>query len=324
MKGSAGSAWPTSRAEDSESSGMRHSRGVADTLTAAVSIWPTPMAGTPAQNGNSAAGNSDFSRRAEMLADRLWTTPQAHDVTPRGQGQQPTAKAGNACLATDATVFDQWVTPQARDFRSPDSPDSPRAVRKAAQGWSQNLNDQTGQWPTPASRDYKGENGEAHLTNGTGRLHMDQLPNAVAHGFTHPAPATGTHGPLSFPQMRLALLLLRDVTSKMPRSVSRPYSTPSRRKPSSIARDRWRSETSWQRWNAKRAAWWTKKRLSPGFVSWLMGWPTGHALSNCSETAFSLWLQDMRFALSQLPTALGQWIWEPPSARQEAKQMDLW
>jgi len=39
-------------------------------------------------------------------------------------------------------------------------------------------------WPTPAARDYKGANSRAHCkVNGTGRKHMDQLPNAVAHGF---------------------------------------------------------------------------------------------------------------------------------------------
>jgi hypothetical protein len=37
-------SWATPRAEDSESAGMRHGRGVADTLTAQTSIWPTPMA----------------------------------------------------------------------------------------------------------------------------------------------------------------------------------------------------------------------------------------------------------------------------------------
>lgn len=36
-----------------------------------------------------------------------WTTPQAHDVTERGSGQQPTAKAGNACLARDARAGSQ-------------------------------------------------------------------------------------------------------------------------------------------------------------------------------------------------------------------------
>jgi len=39
-------------------------------------------------------------------------------------------------------------------------------------------------WPTPAARDYKGANSRAHCkVNGTGRKHMDQLPNAVAHRF---------------------------------------------------------------------------------------------------------------------------------------------
>lgn len=38
-------------------------------------------------------------------------------------------------------------------------------------------------WPTPAARDYKGANSRDHCkANGTGRKHMDQLPNAVVHG----------------------------------------------------------------------------------------------------------------------------------------------
>ncbi len=56
-------------------------------------------------------------------------------------------------------------------------------------------------WPTPATRDHKGANGEAHLENGTGRLHLDQLPNFVAHvwekGSAWPTPRTVTGGPES-------------------------------------------------------------------------------------------------------------------------------
>lgn len=48
---------------------MRHSRGVADTLTAVTRQWPTPMAGASARNGNNIAGNSDFSRKAMKLAE---------------------------------------------------------------------------------------------------------------------------------------------------------------------------------------------------------------------------------------------------------------
>lgn len=39
--------------------------------------WPTPMAGTPAQNGNNAAGNNDSSRRTVALCG--WPTPRALD-----------------------------------------------------------------------------------------------------------------------------------------------------------------------------------------------------------------------------------------------------
>lgn len=41
-------------------------------------------------------------------------------------------------------------------------------------------------WPTPAARDYRGENSEHHLANGSGRLHMDQLPNFVKFVFSPP------------------------------------------------------------------------------------------------------------------------------------------
>lgn len=37
------------------------------------------------------------------------------------------------------------------------------------------------QWPTPAARDWKGTNSEKHMINGSGRLHLDQLPNFIEH-----------------------------------------------------------------------------------------------------------------------------------------------
>ena len=40
--------------------------------------WPTPMAGTPAQNGNNAAGNNDSSRKTVALAG--WPTPNTMNV----------------------------------------------------------------------------------------------------------------------------------------------------------------------------------------------------------------------------------------------------
>lgn len=49
------------------------------------------------------------------------------------------------------------------------------------------LESQTKHWPTLAARDAKGANSSDHVTtNGTGRMHMDQLPNFVQHHFLHP------------------------------------------------------------------------------------------------------------------------------------------
>jgi hypothetical protein len=101
---SAYGGWPTPRLQDGESSGMRWGRGKADTLTAVATHlagwpspqardhkgalnpgnelthnarplnemarlagWPTPMAGTPAQKGYNAAGNTDSSRATVAL-----------------------------------------------------------------------------------------------------------------------------------------------------------------------------------------------------------------------------------------------------------------
>lgn len=60
-----------------------------------------------------------------------------------------------------------------------------------------------------------------------------------------------------------------------------------------------------------RAGAWRRRRLSPLFVEWLMGWPCGHALCACSETGFIRWQQDMRGALSRPPMASGPWTWAP-------------
>ncbi len=46
-------------------------------------------------------------------------------------------------------------------------------------------------WPTPATRDHKGANSADHLENGTGRLHLDQLPNFVAHVWPTPQARDG-------------------------------------------------------------------------------------------------------------------------------------
>lgn len=107
--------WPTASARD-----WKDTPGMATTGTnpdgsertrldqlprvAALAAWSTPMAGTPAQNGNNESGNNDSSRKTAELAMAGWTTPQAHDVSPRGSGQKEKhgTKHGCADLNTDA------------------------------------------------------------------------------------------------------------------------------------------------------------------------------------------------------------------------------
>ena len=155
---------------------------------------------------------------------------------------------------------------------------------------------QAANWPSPAARDHKGENSPEHLVNGTGRLHMDQLPNAVAHGFSRPAPATVLAGLPASQWRPTSRRLLRSVTSHV-------------------------SQRSLARW--LRRGNWKKRRLNPLFVEWLMGWPSGHALCACSAMAWCLWQQRMRGALSALPTASGPWIWQPPVMEAAMVQHDL-
>lgn len=191
-------------------------------------------------------------------------------------------------LAQQVNTF--WQTPVADD-----APD--RARRKINSRGEPKISAQAIQWPSPAARDYKGENGADHMKNGTGRLHLDQLPNFVAHCFTPPAQRTWTSGVPSSMWRPISRLLFRSAMSSVSPTVRR----------------RWLRKGSWR-----------KKRLNPSFVEWLMAWPPGHALCDCSGTAFTLWQQDMRGALSQLPTASAPWIWQPPEeAAEKPEQMTL-
>lgn len=93
-------------------------------------------------------------------------------------------------------------------------------------------------WPTPAARDHKGANGAEHLENGTGRKHLDQLPNFVEHLWSgdRPIPSQAVRFQSS----------LRDPENSISGATSLP-TTP--RSP--------------------------RLYLNPIFDEWLMGWPLG-------------------------------------------------
>ena len=103
-----------------------------------------------------------------------WPSPSMTDgnrgdyTRDNGDPDKPRPSLGGAAK--------EWATPAAHERAQ-----APRTVDHGIQ-----LANQVANWPTPASRDYKGENGPAHLENGTGRLHLDQLPNFVKYRFSPP------------------------------------------------------------------------------------------------------------------------------------------
>ena len=249
------------------------------------SSWGTPMAGTPAQNGNSAAGNNDFSRRTMELASELWPTPKS--MTGGANSKREQRGAGGPDLQETAQAI--WQTPATDSFRSRGGD------RKSEMGLDQQARSL---WATPASRDHKGENSADHVQTATGRAHMGQLPNQVAHAFQSPRPdpPTPTHGAMSCEWRPISRQLFRYAMSNAPATTQR-------------------------RWLRKGA--WRKRRLNPLFVEWLMGWPREHGLCASTATAFTRWRRLMRGELCRIPWACAPWIFEGQADTEAKTQGEL-
>jgi hypothetical protein len=82
------SAWPTPAVADVE--GGRKSRSGARSgellLNGLAATWPTPQAGTPAQNGYNEAGSTDFSRRVDTIVGAR-AAPNAPRFGPTTNGE---------------------------------------------------------------------------------------------------------------------------------------------------------------------------------------------------------------------------------------------
>lgn len=179
MNGCASSSsqnWPTPDAAATERTNQSMSEGAAvrPTLALAASSWSTPMA---KDAGKQSAGN----RKADDLTHQadMWATPRAMSGGPNSN-RENRPNCGGPDLQEQAG---QWQTPAADSFR----------CRGGDRADEQGLDQQARLFPTPASRDFKGANGPDHLENGTGRLHMDQLPNFIEHSF-HLPPTTWPDG----------------------------------------------------------------------------------------------------------------------------------
>lgn len=123
-----------------------------------LASWPTPMAGTPAQNGNNPAGNTDSSRKTVALLSG-WPTPTSKEAAG-GEYKDPDKAMARALgpHANDLRDFAQmaaWPTPQARDHFPPHTPEY--IAEKKAQGHGMaNLNDSVMLSGSPAGMESSG------------------------------------------------------------------------------------------------------------------------------------------------------------------------
>lgn len=198
----AGACWPTPRSEDSESTGAH--RGVADTLTSAARMFPTPTCGE-AKN----AGNGSGLILTDVIVRRKgaeWATPQSHDAHPghAARAIRGTAAGGCANLNDQVAAVREWATPsvacaeggqtsrggkrkgelllggQVQEWTTPTARDSNGCGTGPAAEGADALVTQAC-WPTPASRDWRSESGRDD-DNG----HTPQLP-ALLHGLLNAA-----------------------------------------------------------------------------------------------------------------------------------------
>lgn len=139
-------------------------------------------------------------------------------------------------------------------------------------------------WPTPAQRDYKGCNSEDHLENGTGRKHLDQLPNFIEHLWGTPRASDGEKGgpnqSFGAGGIPLAAEAAQFPFFRQVRETSAAGETSS----TAVGGSPQPSETTV-----------STKRLNPLFVEWLMGWPLGWTACGPVGMESYLWKQRRHF-----------------------------
>jgi hypothetical protein len=258
------SSWPSARAEDAECCGnYLNAADSSRQLTAAM--WNTPDTAPDAPNsgsnrkaqppglGNQAAmwptptednvNNQGGPSRTNGMengdfVEHLWTTPQAHDVTERGSGQQPTAAAGNACLARDAR---KWPTPDAMSGGA-ESGNRKKELGRTASGGG-DLLAAVQHWPTIGANDAKGS-----ARMGQRRGQLDEAaeqkwatPRVTGQADTNRENRESAHAgdDLTFQAEKFSPPA-QPIHDGPPSSASAPDS---------------------------------RRRLNPAFASWLMGWP---------------------------------------------------
>ncbi len=174
--------------------------------------WPTPNAcerGPENKESKKSTRGSSTGVDLQSVA-QVWATPNAKGrASPSVASAKSLAGGGAKDLRNDVK---SWPTAQGTDDRNTSGGNGPEAnptLRTAALNWpsdraedseacgnhtnaTDSLNGAVDSWASPASRDYKGANGPAHLDRD--RPHEDQLPNQAVHLFALPQETTTDDG----------------------------------------------------------------------------------------------------------------------------------
>jgi hypothetical protein len=153
------------------------------------------MDGTPAQNGNNAAGNTDYSRRIVELASVASPSAQgsageiSEDLERRGEKwvNRKTGRVLQTNLATDVKMLAPVATPRSEDSQ----------CAGAHRGLPDTLHSQANLQAvtTPSARDWKDTSGMSESgvdPDGSTRTRLDQLPRQAQLAASGPTAIGGT------------------------------------------------------------------------------------------------------------------------------------
>lgn len=178
-------AWSTPRAADSitghqhpetlEARKLRNGGGIRN-LCHDTAAWLTPT--TSDEFG---ARELDGKRSGGLNTQAFqWHTPTTNPVGWGVDGRTKIPHLNLLGQAKQAIHQEPYPTPSATPYGSSHNgirKNDPSAARPGLESMAAK-----GMFPTPAARDGKGANSEEHVTaTGSGKRHMDQLPNFIAH-----------------------------------------------------------------------------------------------------------------------------------------------